>query len=69
MQESHHVVSAKDANSPKQRADLAELAGSEGIPSNYEENVNLYIAVKCSIMPHAKYINSEYVNILISVLG
>merc|ERR1711997_181180 len=49
------VVLAKDANSPKPRADQEELAGSEEIPSNYEESVNLYIAAICCIMPHVKY--------------
>merc|ERR1712088_937055 len=55
LQESPHVVWAKDASSPKPRVDLAELAGSEEILSNCAENVNLYIATKCCIMPRAKY--------------
>merc|ERR1712080_64178 len=61
LQESLHAVWAKDANSPKPRVDLAELAGSEEILSNCEESVNLYIAAKCCIMPRAKY---NYINVL-----
>ena len=55
LQESLHVVWAKDGNSLKQRVDLAELAGSGEILSNCEESVKLYIAFKCCIMPRAKY--------------
>ena len=49
------MVWAKGANSLKPRVDLAELAGSEEILSNCEESVNLYIALKCCIMPRGKY--------------
>merc|ERR1711994_151743 len=49
------VVLAKDANLPKPRVDQEELAGSEEIPSNCEESVNLYIAAMRCIIPHAKY--------------
>merc|ERR1712020_382949 len=55
LQENLLVVLAKDANSPKQRVDHEELAGSEEIPSNYEESANLYIAAICCIMLHAQY--------------
>ena len=65
MPESHHVVWAKDASLPKQRVDHAELAGSEETPSNCKENVNLYIAIKCFVVPCVKYNHAEYVNILI----
>merc|ERR1712059_158369 len=66
MQESHPVDWAKDASSPKPRVDHAELAGSEETPSNYKENANLYIAIKCFIIPCVKYNHVEYVNVLIS---
>merc|ERR1711994_360100 len=52
------VVLAKDANLPKPRVVQEELAGSEEIPLNCEESVNLYIAAMCCIIPHAKYNNA-----------
>ena len=62
LQESHLVVLAKDESSLKPRVVLAELAGSEEIPSNCEESVK-YIAVKCFIIPRAEY-NHQYINVL-----
>merc|ERR1711894_577189 len=52
-QESLLVVWVKDASSLKQKEDPEELAGLEEILLSCEENVNLYIAVKCFIISRA----------------
>ena len=46
----HPVDWARDVSSPRLKEDQEEHAGSEEIPLNCEESVNLYIADKCFII-------------------
>jgi len=66
----HPVDWARDVSSPRLKEDQEEHAGSEEIPLNCEESVNLYIAAKCFIILCA--INKQcllYKNIICYIWG
>ena len=53
LQASPLAVWARDASLRKLKEDPEGLAGLEEIPLSCDENVNLYIAIKCFIIPSA----------------